>query len=63
MLLCLTEAIALSFATFGEAKIDPIHLSDVMCNGAEAILTDCNHRRNPTCTHDEDAGVICIRKL
>lgn len=51
-------------AYFGEGEGD-IHLSNVMCNGSEAGVGQCD--RSPygvhTCNHSEDAGIRCGGKL
>ncbi|XP_072030652.1 scavenger receptor cysteine-rich domain-containing protein DMBT1-like [Amphiura filiformis] len=39
-----------------------IYLSDVDCNGKERSIAQCEHADwgDNTCTHEEDAGVVCI---
>lgn len=40
----------------------PIYLDDVNCVGDESFLVNCSYDTNTTdCTHDEDAGVRCLR--
>ena len=52
-------AVSLAFGFFGGA-MGPIHIADLRCIGNESSLLDC-HRDNTsnTCTHSEDAGVLC----
>jgi len=50
-------------AVFGEGS-GRILLDDLMCNGSESALTDCQRRQNlqlfeSNCDHGEDAGVMC----
>ena len=42
-----------------------IFLADVFCTGTEQFLLNCTNRIKPphTCTHSQDAGVICKSKL
>lgn len=54
-----TGAIPISFGSFGRAKIDPIHFSNVQCSGTENVLMACWHSSQHMCSHGEDAGVIC----
>ena len=42
--------------------MDPIHLNNLQCNGSELRLNACNHSMGRTCSHSEDAGVICRGK-
>ena len=39
----------------------PILLTGLQCNGAEATIFDCSHDSSPDsgCTHLMDAGVVC----
>ena len=58
------RAQALSEAPFGEGSGD-ILLDDVACTGTESGLINCTHTSpaDPICTHRNDAGVRCNRKL
>ena len=51
-------------ARFGEGS-GPIFLDNVLCNGTESNLTQCDHdgNGNHSCDHSEDAGVICGKKI
>ena len=42
----------------------PVLLSDLYCAGTEASLLDCDHRSCgvTSCSHANDAGVICESK-
>ena len=42
--------------------VGQIWLSNVQCHGTETRLTDCSHSsfRVNSCTHIEDAGVLCF---
>ena len=43
----------------------PILLSNLYCTGSESSLLDCNQQSCyvTSCTHTNDAGVICERKI
>merc|ERR1711892_405105 len=45
---------------FGKVPDDYI-LDDVMCDGTERSLFDCNHQERDNCGRNEGAGVICSR--
>ena len=53
---------SVSRARFGRAADNvPILMNNLLCRGTEAALDHCDFdgwQRN-TCTHSEDAGVIC----
>ena len=48
---------------FGPGK-GQIWLNEVMCNGTEYFIQDCQNLGwgEAHCTHAEDAGVVCQRK-
>ena len=50
--------VATSLASFGQGA-GPIALSHVACTGSESRLLDCSSGAIGSCTHAEDAGVIC----
>lgn len=54
-----TGSIPISFGSFGDASIDAIHMSNVQCEGQEESLLSCTYSSQHTCSHREDAGVIC----
>lgn len=57
---CGAAVSATAHASFGRG-MDPIWLDRVACSGRESALTEC--RARPwginSCTHEEDAGVVC----
>ncbi|XP_071483836.1 scavenger receptor cysteine-rich domain-containing group B protein-like [Diadema antillarum] len=56
---------AVGSAYFGEGPAHlPIHMVDVLCDGAELRLIDCWHNGGEVdnCGHDEDAGVECTNQ-
>ena len=57
---CLTDAQALSFATFGPGT-GPIFLDNVACTGSETGLLSCPYDGIGihNCVHGEDASVRC----
>ena len=52
------------FRYFGSGS-GPILLSDLYCFGTELSLLECNQTSCDvtSCTHSNDAGVICERKI
>ena len=58
---CLTGAVALGQAYFGEGS-GRIYLDNVNCRREEVTINDCEHSgvSNHNCGHSEDAGVICL---
>lgn len=53
---------SISRARFGSADSDvPILMDNVLCRGTEEALDHCNFNGwlTHSCTHNEDAGVIC----
>lgn len=53
---------AVTRARFGRAARNvPILMDNVQCRGTEDVLDQCdfNGWRSHSCTHREDAGVIC----
>eukprot|EP00731_Ephydatia_muelleri_P036913 Em0353g2a len=55
-------AIALMWSMYGEG-FGPIHMSNVVCNGTEQSISQCQHTDPIGCIHFEDAGVVCKRSL
>ena len=51
-------ALAFSTSYFGQG-IGPILMDNVLCNGSESSLLECNHLSQSNCVHREDAGVRC----
>ena len=49
---------ALKQAYFGQGS-GPIHIDDVLCDGNETLLLDCDYEPDHNCAHFEDAGVVC----
>ena len=56
-----TDATA-SGGMFGQGTAHPIHLTELRCTGDEDNLLNCPGADTPvvTCTHQNDAGVVCI---
>lgn len=58
-----SDPTAFSFATFGQG-IGPIWVDNLACNGDEAQLLDCGYDSHTAdCSHLEDAGLRCQRKI
>lgn len=58
-------AVARSSASFGQAPNLTIAMDAVACTSNEARLADCNYLNATavrSCSHVEDAGVICPRR-
>ena len=53
-----TIAIAVIWAGFG-LETGPALLSNVECTGTESSLLSCSRSGIPSCSHSNDAGVIC----
>ena len=51
-------AIALSDAFYG-AGSGLIYRNNLQCTGSELRLVDCPHSSTATCTHQDDAGLMC----
>ena len=43
---------------FGQST-GPIHMSNVMCTGDEAAITDCTFSTTHSCDHSQDVGIYC----
>ena len=43
---------------FGQST-GPIHMSNVMCTGNEASITDCTFSTTHSCNHSQDVGIYC----
>ena len=54
-----TGGVPVSRAFFGRG-FGPISLDEVQCTGSESSLLNCSQDRSHDCSHNEDAGVICI---
>ena len=56
-----TGAIARTNAAYGQGS-GPIFFEDVRCTGLEYRVFDCPSRgiEVTSCSHSEDAGVICV---
>ncbi|XP_062608301.1 deleted in malignant brain tumors 1 protein-like [Saccostrea cucullata] len=52
------QGVAVSTAVFGKGA-GTVHL-DLQCSGAETDVLDCPLSTTATCTHSEDAGVVCF---
>ena len=57
-----SSGIAIGSAGFGQGS-SSVWLSNVACTGSESILPSCGHLGVgvSSCTHSEDAGVVCNR--
>ena len=51
--------------SFYEDETDiPIIVTSLLCQGIQDDFTECTVRNQPSsCTHDNDIGLICSRKL
>ena len=60
----LTAVSSLGGAYFGEGS-GPIWYDNVDCVGSETNITQCSHSgiEAHSCTHSQDAGVVCASKL
>ena len=43
---------------FGQST-GPIYMSNVICTGAEASITDCTFSTTHSCDHSQDVGIYC----
>ena len=43
---------------FGQST-GPIHMTNVMCTGDEAAITDCTFSTIHSCDHSQDVGIYC----
>ena len=53
-----SDAQAFSNAFYGQGS-GIIYLDNVQCSGSELDLFDCPGDTSPSCTHVDDAGVLC----
>ncbi|XP_041473168.1 deleted in malignant brain tumors 1 protein-like isoform X2 [Lytechinus variegatus] len=53
---------ARKYASFGRG-FGPIHMDDVQCAGDEETIFDCEYNNQTSCSHNEDAGVVCAPKI
>ena len=60
MYVCIAGAVAVYSAFFRQGN-GPILISHVQCSGSESSLLDCYWSASAatSCTHAEDAGVLC----
>ena len=58
---CISDVVPLSQGYFGQSTSRSIYLDNVVCNGDESSLLDCEHEPVGVhnCDHSEDAGVRC----
>ena len=52
------DAASYSNAYFGQSG-GPVHITNVDCSGNETSLLNCIHSSTVTCSHSDDAGVLC----
>lgn len=56
-----TGAMAFSDGRYGVGDMSaPIHLGGLTCNGMEGFLANCTSGSIDGCTHDQDAGLLCV---
>lgn len=53
---------ALHEAAYGKG-IGPVHLDDTACMGNETNITQCLYKTTTNCQHNEDAAIVCKRKI
>ncbi len=56
---CFAGAMASFKSQFGVGRV-PIVMDEVRCLGSEKSLLNCTFLTSHDCTHDEDAGVVCL---
>ena len=61
MFFCL-DAASYSNAYFGQSG-GPVHITNVECFGNESGLLNCSYSNIVTCSHSDDAGVLCQGNL
>ncbi|KAJ7328139.1 Lysyl oxidase-like 4 [Desmophyllum pertusum] len=52
-------------AYYGEGTNHTIHMTNVQCDGSERSILECKHNGwgvTGSCTHKDDAGVICLNE-
>ena len=56
-----TSAIRVTFREeFGVGDVsEPIYFDDVICDGNENNLNECNYSTSHDCTHSQDVGIVC----
>ena len=53
-----------SGSLYGDDTDIPITVTSLVCQGTQDDFTECTLRNQPSsCTHDNDIGLICSRKL
>ena len=50
---------AVTGAAFGQASDLDIFINNVGCSGFESSILNCPYDSNPSCGHQQDAGVLC----
>ena len=59
----LDEVDTIDISEFAENPSGPIFLDNTQCSGEENGLLLCGHDMVHMCSHNNDIGIICHRKL